>query len=183
MDEDILMQRAAANDVEAFGALVRAYQQRLVRFAGRILADRERAEDVVQEAFVRLWRARAQYRPQGRFSLLLFRIVRNGCLDVVRHAQPLTSLQEAERLEAKGPGPASQVEANAMAQAVRQAVQELPEPQRSAFVLSEYEGLAYTEIAQILDCPVGTVASRKRLAVETLRRRLCHWIEGEETRG
>ena len=58
----------------------------------------------------------------------------------------------------------------------------LPEPQRAVFILSQYEGLSYAEIAEALDCPVGTVASRKHMAVEALRRRLHLWIEEEEPR-
>jgi len=174
------MQRAATGDVQAFGMLVKTYQQRLVRFAGRMLADREHAEDVAQEAFVRLWRARAHYRPQGNFGCYLLRIVRNVCLDVGRSTHPVSPLEDAEGLPAGGESLERQVEAQTLACAVRRTVQELPEPQRVVFVLSQYEGLSYVEIAQVLDCPVGTVASRKRLAVETLRRRLGGWVEREE---
>ena len=99
MDEDILMQRAANGDVAAFGTLVKAHQQRLVRFAGRMLTDREQAEDVVQEAFVRLWRARMHYRLQGQLGCYLLRIVRNICLDIRRSAHPSASLKEAVEVD------------------------------------------------------------------------------------
>ncbi|HZT42630.1 MAG TPA: sigma-70 family RNA polymerase sigma factor [Chthonomonadaceae bacterium] len=84
MEDDLLMQKAAAGDVEAFGQLVQAYQRRLVRFAERMTGDAEAAEDAAQEAFLRLWRTRATYRPQGSLSSYLLRIVRNLCLDHAR---------------------------------------------------------------------------------------------------
>ena len=181
MDEDILMQRVAAGDMQAFRRLVTAYQPRLLRFARRMLpTNRTLAEDVVQEAFVRLWRSRSHYRREGQLGCFLLRIVRNLCLDAVRNAPPTLSLQTVEELPAAGGSLHQQTETSALANAVRRAVQELPELQRSVFVLSHYEGLTYVEIAQTLECAVGTVASRKRLAVAALRRRLSGWNEGED---
>jgi RNA polymerase sigma-70 factor (ECF subfamily) len=86
--------------------------------------------------------------------------------------------------EVFGPGrpgeePEARLEAAALADAVRRAVQALPAPQREVFILSHYEGLSYQEIAGVLGCPLGTVASRKHLALEALRRRLAPWMEGE----
>ena len=71
--------------------------------------------------------------------------------------------------------PADVAQAHGLADAVRLAVLSLPEPQRAIFLLSHYEGLSYAEIAEALDCPLGTVASRKHQATETLRRRLSPW--------
>jgi RNA polymerase sigma-70 factor (ECF subfamily) len=181
MDEDILMQQVAEGDMQAFRRLVTAYQPRLLRFARRMLpTDRTFAEDVVQEAFVRLWHTRSRYQATGQLGCFLLRIVRNLCLDAVRDAPPALSLETTEDLPAPGGSLHQQAEARALVNAVRRAVQELPELQRSVFVLSHYEGLSYAEIARTLECPVGTVASRKRLAVETLRRRLGAWNEGED---
>ncbi|HLV81216.1 MAG TPA: RNA polymerase sigma factor [Chthonomonadaceae bacterium] len=180
MEEDTLMQRAAEGDVQASGQLVKAHQPRLIRFATRMLGDAERAEDAVQEAFLRLWRARARYQAQGSFACFLLRIVRNACLDQARNALPTACLEEvADSPLPAAEEPAARLQAEALAEAVRRAVQSLPEAQRAVFVLSQYEGLSYQEIAAMLECPVGTVASRKHLAVETLRRRLGPWNEEE----
>ena len=175
------MQRVAEGDMQAFRRLVIAHQPRLLRFARRMLpTDRTLAEDVVQETFVRLWRVRSRYHATGQLGCFLLQIVHNLCLDAVRDAPAILSLETAKDLPAAGGSLHEQMEARSLADAVRHAVQELPELQRSVFVLSHYEGLTYAEIAQMLECPVGTVASRKRLAVETLRRRLGSWNEGEE---
>lgn len=88
----------------------------------------------------------------------------------------------AETPAPPGARPEARLQAKALSEAVRAAVLALPEAQRTVFVLSQYEGLGYREIAAVLDCPLGTVASRKHLAVETLRRRLRPWIENEEKR-
>ncbi len=167
------MRRAAGGDTQAFGVLVRIYQQRLVRFAARLLGDSDLAQDAAQEAFLRLWRGRASYEPRGCLGAYLFRTVRNVCLDYARASRPAEALGEGA--EAETSDPAALAEARSLADAVRLAVQALPEPQRVVFVLSQYEELSYAEIAAILDCPLGTVASRKHQAAETLRRKLFSW--------
>jgi RNA polymerase sigma-70 factor (ECF subfamily) len=175
------MRRAAAGDALAFGHIVRAHQERLLRFATRLLGDRDAAQDAVQEAFLRLWRARTRYRSTGLLSTYLLRVVRNICLDYQRAYRPTASLLDADSLPTPAEGdPQSDCQARALVQAVRCAVLNLPEPQRAVFVLNHYEGLSYREIAAVLECPVGTVASRKAQAVETLRRRLGSWQGDEE---
>lgn len=178
MDDDALMKQAAAGDTQAFGCLVTAYQRRLLRFAHRMLGDAEAAEDAVQEAFLRLWAGRLRYRPQGRLEHLLLRIVRNACLDQARSRRNEEFAEDgAETSGFLADSLERQVEQRTLADAIRQAVQTLPEPQRAVFILSEYEGLSYAQIADVLDCPIGTVASRKHLAVAALRRRLETWTE------
>lgn len=178
------MKQAAAGDPQAFGRLVQAHQARMVRFATRLLGDRDAAEDAAQEAFLRLWRARERYEAQGAFDSFMLRILRNVCLDHLRRPKPPGSTGETppEAAPAQQPAagqPEASLAAAALGEAVRGAVQALPPPQREVFILSHYEGLSYQEIADVLGCPLGTVASRKHLAVEALRRRLAPWIEGE----
>ncbi len=172
------MIRAAQGDTQAFGRLVEKHQRRLTRFAERMLGgDRESAADAAQEAFLRLWRSREHYRPQGQIERLLLRIVRNICLDSARMRTPPESLNSLPETADSMEGPASDVQSRVFAETVRQAIFCLPEPQRVVFVLTHYEGLTYREVAAILQCPLGTVASRKLAAVEILRRRLHDWNE------
>ena len=177
MDDDGLMRRAAGGDTLAFSALVRTYQARLVRFAVRLTGDSDLAQDAMQEAFVRLWRGRVSYEPRGCLQAYLFRAVRSVCLDYARASRPIEALDE--NAEADAPGPEALAEAGSLADAVRRAVLALPEAQRAVFILSEYEHFSYAEIADALDCPVGTVASRKHQAAETLRRKLFSWKDPE----
>lgn len=178
VDEDALMARVVGGDTNAFGAIVRLHQRSLTRFAERLLGDAHGAQDVVQEAFVRIWQARATYRAQGCLRSMLFRTVHNLCLDHVRRSGARASASLAgEANSASAGSPQSEIELRALAEAVREAVQALPDKQRAVFVLSQYEQLSYPQIAQILQCPVGTVASRKRLALDTLRRKLSPWMD------
>ena len=178
MDEEILLQQVAEGDTQAFGKLVERYQHRLVRFATRLLGDAEEAQDIAQETFLRIWRSRCPV--QGALDAYLFRIARNLCLDHFRAHRKTEVLDEATELPLSPEGnPAASVQSSALAELVRRSVQALPEPQRVVFILSHYEQMSYREIALVVGCPIGTVASRKFQAVETLRRRLKPWIEGD----
>jgi len=172
-DDDSLMRRAAGGDAQAFGVIVQAHQGRLVRFAARLLSDADAAQDAAQKAFLRLWRLRTRYQPRGCLQAYLLRTVRSVCLDHARAAHLWETLTESA--DAAAPDPAGLAQGHGLADAVRHAVLSLPEPQRAVFLLSHYEGLSYAEIADALDCPVGTVASRKHQATETLRRKLSAW--------
>ena len=183
MGEDILIQQIAEGDTTAFGKLVERYQRRLVRFAERMLGDAEGAQDIAQETFLRLWHARARCPATNDLNAYLFRIARNLCLDYLRSQRATEMLDESVAVSATGEGELiAEIQVKSLEERVRCCVQALPEPQRVVFVLSHYEELSYREIAEIIECPIGTVASRKFQAVETLRRRLKPWIEGDASR-
>lgn len=171
MEDDALMERAKAGDAKAFDAIVRRHQDRLQRFATRMAGgDAARGADVTVGAFLRLWEARAAYRPEGRLGALLLRTAYRLILDEARRDRP--------RVDADAwPDDSlpSLVERTALATAVRDAVAALPTPQRAVLVLTVYEGLSHDAVAEALDVPAGTVASRKHKALETLRRRLAAW--------
>jgi RNA polymerase sigma-70 factor (ECF subfamily) len=181
LDEDTVMQQVADGDTQAFRQIVTAYQSQIVRYATRMLGDAEAAQDAAQETFVRLWGMRARYRPEQKLAALLLQIARRICLDYARTSRRETIWNERQT-EIKS-GTEQTFQANSLAEAVRDVLISLPEEQRTAFTLSHYEGLSYQEISETLDWPVGTVATRKRLAVEALRRRLAAWDEITEKEG
>jgi len=115
---------------------VQAYQGRLVRFAARLLGDPDAAQDAAQEAFLRLWRLRSRYQPRGCLQAYLFRAVRSVCLDHARLARPWEMLEEST--DGAAPDPEGPARLYGLADAVRQAVLSLPEPQRAVFLLSHY---------------------------------------------
>ena len=183
--DDALMCRVARNDADAFGVLVRAHEIRVSRFAMRLLGgDKEAAQDVTQETFLRVWNRRREYVPSGSFSSYLLRIAHRLCLDDGRknsHAKLVLSDEWGfwDAPDTPFPLAAPSAEhvacANCFADAVKAAVSALPEAQKSVFILSHYENVPHHEIARILDCPIGTIASRKHHAVLNLRRLLAAW--------
>lgn len=184
--DDALMALAAQNDADAFGCLVRAHEGRVSRFVLRVLSsDRDAAQDVTQETFLRVWRSRAEYVPTGAFSSYLLRIAHRLCLDAARKAARQNAVLDVwsgtwDTADAITPSAEQTVCEQSLAEAVQDAVARLPEKERAVFVLSHYENVPYHEIARILDCPMGTVASRKHHAVLHLRRALAPWLTSEE---
>ena len=175
-DEE-LMGLAQKQDVSAFEELFGRYEQRVFGFLWRLSGNRQEAEDGTQETFLRLWRARVGYEPTGKFSTYLFQIAKNHFLherqkrDRRRDSQQptgqnpvLAAGEPAFWEEADGPALAGEIQA-----AVSQAMARLPDVLRVVYVLTEQEGMSYRQAAEVLDCPVGTVSSRKVEAVRRLR--------------
>jgi|SRR3569833_1424367 len=174
MDDDWLIERMKANDPRAFDRLMREHEARLMRFATRVLGDIDLAGDAVQEVFIKLWRGRAAYEPCGKLAAYLYRVTYSTCLDIRRRIRPADDIDVAISIPSLV-DTSAQVRASAFVDAVAQAEAHLPDDQRLVFVLSCHEALSYAEIAEIAGCPVGTVASRKRLAVQALRQMLAAW--------
>lgn len=192
MEEDTsLMCRAREGDVEAFTRLVERHRKRVEGFLYRLFWDRGKAEDGAQEVFLRLWLARGRYQPTGRFTTFLYQVARNYWLDEARKSRVRPAevalpeddgLPGSTRLPA---GPASLEPHTHLFQRyrqrqIREAIAALPATHRIVFVLAHLEDRKLTEIADILQIPVGTVKSRLHAAVRALRRRLgAEWEERE----
>jgi RNA polymerase sigma-70 factor (ECF subfamily) len=157
---------AMGGDHDAFAALITIATSRLYAVALLILRDSDRAEDAVQEAFVRAWREVPRLRDADRFDAWLRRLVVNACYDearrVTRRAEvSLLSVGERSVLDTSA--------ASAESDRVERAFRQLPLDQRSVLVLQHYEALSHTEIAATLGIPVGTVKSRVRYGVAAMR--------------
>lgn len=163
-DDRDLVDQARAGDLEAFGALVNRHQHRLVNFVRLMMSsapDRDAAEDVAQEAFLRAYRSLGQFRGQSTFRTWLYQIATN-----VARTQSARRRDRHETQEPEGPHQserpsAEDVEGRIIAHdQLRRALKELPEDWREALVLRDIEGLEYREIADVLGIPMGTVESR-----------------------
>jgi RNA polymerase sigma-70 factor (ECF subfamily) len=149
--------------------------------------DRVAAEDYLQETFLRVWRARASYRPIGKVSTWLFEIAKNFWFNEREKIKrrPFASGAGGEEAQAQlsllpdeaDRAPADAARSKEIGEAVGRAVAELSEKLRAAFVLARYQQLPYAEIAEILDIPIGTVKSRVALAERLLRARLASYLE------
>lgn len=170
-----LVQACVSGAPEAFRELLTRYRRSALTLAYHLLGNAEDAEDVAQEAFVRVFLAIPQFRQQAAFSTWLYRIVTNLCLGRQRRRKPVVALDAIAEPSAEE-SPSAQVTENLLA---RQVLAELPPTMRAVLVLREQEGLSYQEIAAALEIPVGTVRSRLSKARVMFRDR---WNELAEDR-
>jgi len=175
----------AEGDLAAFEVLVRRHQGRVFTYALRVLGQREAAEDLTQDTFIKVARYAERYRQGAPLKSWLMTIARNTCIDATRRRRlrRTASLDQAapgmeaetepwvERIPSEAAGPDEAAAASALAPALQRALQSLPEEQREVFVLREYSGVTFAEIAEITGASLGTVKSRMRYAMLALRAR------------
>jgi len=184
IDHDLeLMLRVRRGDAASFEELLRRHRLPLVNYFARMLRDQALAEDLAQEVFLRVYRARDRYQPEAKFTTWLYRIATNVALNAIRdrkEGSPRTGLnnegQESEietSTIADARPTAEQVLMQAERQrAIRQAVEALPENQRAAVILHKYQDVDYRQIAKILGVSESAVKSLLFRAHESLRGRL-----------
>jgi RNA polymerase sigma-70 factor (ECF subfamily) len=180
LDDRSLVRSLALGHVWALDVLFDRYSALAFSFAYRMLGDRGRAEEVVQDSFVALWRHAARYQAErGSARCWLLRIVRNRCVDHLRWERarpryPLAGVAGAERLlEGPGTADASEEALKRLAgEEVRRALACLPAEQRRAIELAYFDGYTHHEIAERLNLPLGTVKGRLRLGLQKLQARL-----------
>jgi RNA polymerase sigma-70 factor (ECF subfamily) len=171
-DDDDLMARIAAGDHAAFTALVGRHLDRVLAVAQRVLGERAEAEDVAQEALLRVWRLADRWRPgEARISTWLYRVAVNLCLDRKRRPQP-APLEAAGDPADPAPDAFARLYRDEAAALVAAEIAKLPERQRAALALSYYEDLSNTEAAEILQVSVGALESLLVRARRTLAERL-----------
>ena len=186
-----LMLDVKAGDEASFELLLYKYRTPLVNYLGRMTGDSATAEDLAQEVFLRVYRARSQYAPSAKFTTWMFRIATNLALNARRdgrYRQMEVSIHE-ENYQDDGPGRVLEIpdrqpgaEQHLMARdraaLIRRAVEELPEKQRAAVVLHKYEEMDYDQIAGILNCSESALKSLLFRAYETLRVKLAPLVGG-----
>lgn len=173
-----LMVRAAGGDLGAFEELVRRNQARAWSLAWRFLGDAFEAEDIVQEAFCRIFRAAPRYRPSASFRTYLYQVITRLCLDWKAKKKP----QYTDNLgltPALVPGPEALLEEKERNDAIRKCLAGLPTNQRLAILLRHYEGMSYDEIAEVLKVSPKAVDSLLQRARDTLRLRLAGMEPGD----
>jgi len=170
-------------DAAAFDALFRRWSGPLLRYLDRMLRDPATAEELVQEAFLRVHKARDRYTPEARFSTWLYRIATNLALNELRrprHRVPhqSTDAEGAAPLPDRGPGTEAVVDARVLGRAAALELSQLPEKQRAALCLTALEGLSYAEVAEALEVTEKAVKSLVHRARSTLATRLASQREG-----
>ncbi len=182
MDDATLMSRVRSGDREAFGQLVDRHKDALVNYLTGLARSRDRAEELAQESFLRLYQSSARYREQGQFVPFLFRIATNLLRSEERRARRYRILSMKFFSNGHDPRPTPQAEllqAEA-GERVAWALAELPLKYRSPITLREIEGWSYREIASALGCQEGTVKSRINRGRERLRHLLSPYWNGAQ---
>ena len=178
-DEE-LMELVAGNDADAFEVVLERHEDAAFALAYRICGKRSVAEDIAQESFLAVWRSGARYdRTRGSVRTWTLGIVHNRAVDALRR----NSVHERRRLSDEGieetlEAPErtdEQAVENAVSSEIRGALGELPSDQRKVIELAYFGGFTHTEIASMLDTPVGTVKGRMRLGLQKLRNELQGW--------
>jgi RNA polymerase sigma-70 factor, ECF subfamily len=176
-----LMLDVKAGDEESFDLLLQKYRSPLVNFLGRMVHDRATAEDLAQEVFLRVYRARKQYTPSAKFTTWLFRIATNLALNSVRDNRrqrmevsiDAPTDNEDDALPRELPAHEMRIDEHMVerdrAEFIRRAVLALPEKQRAAVLLHKYEEMDYAAIAKVLECSESALKSLLFRAYESLR--------------
>lgn len=189
-DPDIrLMLRVRDNEQGAFEELVERYQRRLVAVMNHLVGSPEEAEDLAQEVFLRVYRARAKYRPKSKFSTWLFTIANNLALNCLRSRQrkpvvplntrdsgPLGARPAEQLVSDEGTGPSQKIEKKELAGVIRKALDDLNERQRVAVVLNKFEDMNYAEISEVMGLTTKAVKSLLSRARMNLRSALANYI-------
>lgn len=185
-DRDIdqqLVERVQRGDKGAFDLLVSKYQRKIFRLLSRLIRDSAEVEDIAQEAFIKAYRALPNFRGESAFYTWLYRIAINTAKNYLvsqGRRVPTTTEADIEEAETFDDGerlrdlntPESMLRTKQVGEAVNRAIDRLPEDLRTAIVLREIEGLSYEEIAESMNCPIGTVRSRIFRAREAIAQEL-----------
>ena len=178
-----LVERAKQGDLRAFDMLVLKYQRRVFRLVSRLIKNTSEVEDVAQETFIKAFRAIQQFRGDSAFYTWLYRIAVNTAKNHLfsRGKRPITLSELAKNEDSESydvidavsnESPEGNLAGLQIAEAVNNAVGKLPEELSTAVILREMDGLSYEEIAEVMNCPIGTVRSRIFRAREAIAQEL-----------
>jgi RNA polymerase sigma-70 factor (ECF subfamily) len=178
-----LVARVQRGDKQAFDLLVLKYQRKIMRLLSRMIRDPSEIEDVAQESFIKAYRALPQFRGDSAFYTWLYRIAINTARNWLaqNNRRPSTSSsyesEEGETFDetdnlTDSSNPESEMASRQIAETVNKAMNDLPEELRNAIVMREIDGMSYEDIAQSMNCPIGTVRSRIFRAREAIATRL-----------
>jgi RNA polymerase sigma-70 factor (ECF subfamily) len=189
----MLVERTVAGDQRAYGLLVTKYQRRIERLIGRMVRDVDLVEDIAQETFIRAYRALHQFRGEAQFYTWLYRIAVNTAKKALVELKRNPVISEnamrggSEDDETSFVGneltsdetPETVLAAKEIAATVNAAMEALPDDLRQAVTLREIEGLSYEEIAEAMNCPIGTVRSRIFRAREAISAKIKPLLENQ----
>ena len=187
--DDKLVKRAKKGDSRAFDLLVLKYQGRVAQLVSRYLNNAAEVEDVTQEAFINAYRALPNFRGDSAFYTWLYRIAANAAKNHLvalgRRPSSDMALDDSEVFDVPGllkdhESPDEVIMGQQLEMLISRTIEELPVELRAALTLREFEGLSYEEIADVLECPIGTVRSRIFRAREAIDVKVAQQLQGNE---
>jgi RNA polymerase sigma-70 factor (ECF subfamily) len=183
-----IVRRVQQGDKQAYNLLVGKYQQKILRLVSRFIRDSMECEDVTQEAFIKAYRALPNFRGESAFYTWLYRIAVNTAKNYLVSARRRPPSQDLDAQEASNSlaganfvdlnTPESTLMNDELLSVIRCTIAELPDNLREAIVYREFDGMSYEEIAEVMDCPIGTVRSRIFRARETLEEAMSPYVSG-----
>jgi len=197
-DSDVsLMLEFQKGDISSFEKLVKKYQESIINIIYQFIGERDEAEDLAVEVFLRVYRAAKKYQAKAKFTTWLYKITTNLCLNEIRKkaklqtislSKPISAGEEKEeelieKIADAVPSPQQILEKKERNALIRKAIDSLPAKQRMATILQIYEGLSYKEISRILGCSVKSVERRLYWARTNLKERLSSYLTAESSGG
>jgi RNA polymerase sigma-70 factor (ECF subfamily) len=172
-DDRVLAEYAANGDYVAFEELVRRYRNDVYGLAVRYVRNREEAWDIAQEAFIKAHRGLRRFRGDASFKTWMLRITANQCKDYLKKRRlPTVAMEDlggAEQTASRAARPDEALGASELGASIQAALEQLSHKHKTAFILREFEGLSYEEMAQAMNCSMGTVMSRLHHARKKLQ--------------
>ena len=191
-DEDVqLMLEFQKGDTDSFEKLMDKYYKRIMNLAYRFMGDKEIAEDLTQDVFIKVYKNGSSYKPKAKFQTWLYQITKNTCLNELRRRKHSTvSIDKTfevkgdpikqELTDTKSLNPGETIEQKETALVIKEAIASLPENQRMAVTLRRYEQLSYDDIAQTMNCSTASVKSLLSRAKLNLKEKLKDFIQSDE---
>lgn len=186
--DEVLMVRVAEGDVEAYEQIYHRYKNRILTFIHRYVGDREWAEDLTHETFLKLYRNPRAFDPRSRFVTWLFTVARNLAIDFLRRRKPVTTLSQGDRGDEsfqielpddQGEEPADAALIRELEENIQETLMTLSDKLREVFILCAIQGLSYEEVAAIVGCPAKTVSSRLSRARKRFLKSFSPYLSGK----
>lgn len=182
MDDAALIAQFQAGHTAAFNALVKRWECPIYNFVLRYAGDRDDARDLCQQTFIRAYKSLRRLRDPDKFTAWIYQIALNACRDAARRREfiSLDALLESTPIADAGARPDDRAHEQSLRDLINRALQNLPEEQRVVIVMKTYQGLKFTEIAEILHAPLNTVKSRMYYGLSALKKIFDRWHISED---
>lgn len=175
-EDRLTIQKVCEGNASAFAELFRKYYEALYRFATRFVSDTQVAENIVQDVFVKIWESRASLKIHSNVRAYLYMATRNHALNVIKREKRTVSIDGYTNFESSLKSPDEQTIDKELHKAVHKAIAQLPERGRRVYEMHKFDGLSYSEIAEIQQVSINTVKTQMQRAMKSLHKQLSYLL-------